>query len=170
MVAGFRGRRGNARNWWASGNCPEAGQTQGFVAARVGGSAGRNWHRQLLPDRRGALSRNPLMIALDDIREDFGLSDLTVGLLPLAVIFITGIISLPAGNWSDRWKRVNILSAGAIVWGTAGLFAAASANFIQLFLRGDLQRHYFGGNIQKGFWRTAVIIGFARDLTASCQS
>ncbi len=78
--------------------------------------------------------RAVLAVALDDIREDFGLSDLTVGLLPLAVIFITGIISLPAGNWSDRWKRVNILSAGAIVWGTAGLFAAASANFIQLFL------------------------------------
>ncbi|MBK7329010.1 MAG: MFS transporter [Dehalococcoidia bacterium] len=78
--------------------------------------------------------RAVLAVALDSIREDFGLSDLTVALLPLAVIFITGIISLPAGNWSDRWRRVNILSAGAIVWGTAGLFAAASSNFIQLFL------------------------------------
>lgn len=78
--------------------------------------------------------RAVLAVALDSIREDFGLSDLTVGLLPLAVIFITGIISLPAGNWSDRWRRVNILSAGAMVWGTAGLLAATSTNFIQLFL------------------------------------
>lgn len=78
--------------------------------------------------------RAVLAVALDPIREDFGLSDLTVGLLPLAVIFITGIISLPAGNWSDRWNRVHILSAGAMVWGTAGIFAAASASFIQLFL------------------------------------
>lgn len=78
--------------------------------------------------------RAVLAVALDPIREDFGLSDVTVGLLPLAVIFITGIISLPAGNWADRWNRVHILSAGAMVWGTAGVFAAASGSFIQLFL------------------------------------
>ena len=78
--------------------------------------------------------RAVLAVALEPIRKDFGLSDLTVGLLPLAVIFITGVISLPAGNWSDRWNRVNILSAGAMVWGTAGLFAAASTSFVQLFL------------------------------------
>ena len=78
--------------------------------------------------------RAVLAVALDDIREEFGLSDFTVGFLPLAVIFITGIISLPAGNWADRWRRVNILSVGAIVWGSAGLLASTSTNFIQLFL------------------------------------
>src|SRR5690606_20123188 len=70
--------------------------------------------------------RAVLAVALEDIREDFGLSDLTVGILPLAVVFITGILSLPAGNWADRYRRINILSAGAIVWGSAGLLAAAS--------------------------------------------
>ena len=44
--------------------------------------------------------RAVLSVALEDIREEFGLNDLTVGLLPLAVIFITGTISLPAGNWA----------------------------------------------------------------------
>jgi MFS transporter, Spinster family, sphingosine-1-phosphate transporter len=78
--------------------------------------------------------RAVLAVALEDIRQDFGLSDATVGLLPLAVIFITGILSLPAGNWADRYRRINILSAGAIVWGSAGVLAAASQNFIQLFL------------------------------------
>ncbi len=78
--------------------------------------------------------RAVLAVAMDDIREDFGLSDATVGLLPLAVIFITGIISLPAGNWADHMRRVNILSAGAMVWGGAGLLAATSQNFVQLFL------------------------------------
>lgn len=76
--------------------------------------------------------RAVLAVALEDIREDFGLSDLTVGILPLAVVFITGILSLPAGNWADRYRRINILSAGAIVWGSAGILAAASQNFIQL--------------------------------------
>ncbi|HMO94519.1 MAG TPA: MFS transporter [Tepidiformaceae bacterium] len=78
--------------------------------------------------------RAVLAVALEDIRAEFDLSDATVGLLPLAVIFITGILSLPAGNWADRYRRINILSAGAIVWGSAGMVAAASQSFIQLFL------------------------------------
>lgn len=78
--------------------------------------------------------RSVLSVALEDIREDFGLSDFTVAFLPLAVVFITGIISLPAGNWADRYRRVNILAFGAMVWGGAGIFAATSQNFIQLFL------------------------------------
>jgi MFS family permease len=78
--------------------------------------------------------RSVLSVALEDIREEFGLSDFTVAFLPLAVVFITGVISLPAGNWADRYNRITILSGGAMVWGAAGIFAATSASFIQLFL------------------------------------
>ncbi len=77
--------------------------------------------------------RAVLAVALDDIREHFAVSDATIGLLPLAVIFITGILALPAGNLADRWSRRNILVIGAVVWGSAGLFAAASRSFVQLF-------------------------------------
>jgi MFS family permease len=77
--------------------------------------------------------RAVLAVALDDIRNDFGLSDATVGLLPAAVIFITGIVAVPAGNWADRHSRRRILGGGALVWGVAGLFAAAAQNFGQLF-------------------------------------
>lgn len=80
------------------------------------------------------LDRAVLAVALEPIRTDFGLADWTVGLLPLAVVFITGIISLPAGNWADRWNRIAILSGGAVIWGSAGLAAAASRDFVQLFL------------------------------------
>ena len=78
--------------------------------------------------------RAVLAVALDDIREHFSVSDATVGLLPLAVIFITGILALPAGNWADRWSRRNILVLGAVVWGSAGIFASAARSFVQLFL------------------------------------
>ena len=78
--------------------------------------------------------RAVLTIALDDIREDFGLSDFTVGFLPLAVIFLTGILSLPVGNLADRSKRTTILAVGALVWGASGLFAAGARTFWQLFL------------------------------------
>ncbi len=78
--------------------------------------------------------RAVLAIALDDIRDHFGLTDGTVGLLPLAVIFITGMLSLPAGNLADRWSRTKILAIGAVIWGSAGLFASLSRSFVQLFL------------------------------------
>jgi MFS family permease len=77
--------------------------------------------------------RAVLTIALDDIRVHFELSDFTVGLLPLAVIFITGILALPVGNWADHYNRIRILAAGALIWGSSGLFAAASRSFVQLF-------------------------------------
>jgi MFS family permease len=77
--------------------------------------------------------RAVLTVALDDIRVHFGLSDFTVGLLPLAVIFITGILALPIGNLADHHNRVRILAVGALIWGSAGLFAAASRSFVQLF-------------------------------------
>jgi MFS family permease len=78
--------------------------------------------------------RAVLAVSLDRIRDEFGLSDATVALLPLAVIFITGLLSLPAGNLADRVDRTKILAYGSIVWGGAGLLAAASVNFVQLFL------------------------------------
>ena len=78
--------------------------------------------------------RAVLAVSLDRIREDFGLSDAEVGLLPLAVIFITGLLSLPAGNLADRMDRTKILAYGSIIWGGAGLLAAGSRNFVQLFL------------------------------------
>jgi MFS family permease len=78
--------------------------------------------------------RAVLALALDDIAQHFDISDFTVGLLPLAVIFIAGLLSLPAGTWADRWSRRNILVIGAMIWGSAGLFAAASRSFVQLFL------------------------------------
>jgi MFS family permease len=77
--------------------------------------------------------RAVLAVALDDIREDFGVSDAVAGLLPLAVIFITGILALPAGNLADRWSRRNILVIGAVVWGSAGILASISRSFAQLF-------------------------------------
>jgi MFS family permease len=80
------------------------------------------------------LDRAVLAVSLDRIREDFGLSDATVGLLPLAVVFITGLLSLPAGNLADRFNRTKILAYGSIIWGGAGLLAAGSRTFVQLFL------------------------------------
>jgi MFS family permease len=121
--------------------------------------------------------RAVLTIALDDIRRHFELSDFTVGLLPLAVIFITGILSLPVGNLADHYNRTRILAIGALVWGSAGLFAAASRSFVQLFLTRallgvgqgtigpthlSLLSDFYGQNVRgrvMNYWRSANAFG-----------
>lgn len=77
--------------------------------------------------------RSVLAVALEPIREYFDLSDTIVSLLPLAFVFLAGIIGVPAGTWADRWVRKYILAGGAIVWAGAGFMAAAAQNFVQLF-------------------------------------
>lgn len=77
--------------------------------------------------------RAVLAVSLDRIRVSFHLSDWQVSLLPLAVIFITGLLSLPAGNLADRMSRTKILAYGSIVWGGAGLLAASATSFVYLF-------------------------------------
>src|SRR5262245_43720500 len=121
--------------------------------------------------------RAVLAVALDDIRVHFGVSDFTIGLLPLAVIFIAGLVSLPAGNWADRWSRRNILVLGAVIWGSAGLLASVARTFVQLFftraLLGfgqgtigpthlSLLSDYYPVNVRgrvMNYWRSANAVG-----------
>jgi MFS family permease len=77
--------------------------------------------------------RSVLAVAMETIRQDFGVTDTVVALLPMAFVLLAGIIGVPAGTWADRWVRKYILTLGAVVWATAGLLAAASRNFVQLF-------------------------------------
>lgn len=77
--------------------------------------------------------RSVLAVALEPIRDYFNVTDTVVSLLPLAFVFLAGVIGVPAGTWADRWVRKYILSAGAVVWAGAGFLAAASQNFFQLF-------------------------------------
>ena len=107
-------------------------------AMPVSGAWGRYGRRALIVlfvlNAIDEFDRAVLAVSLDRIREEFGLSDAEVGLLPLAVVFITGILSLPAGNLADRVDRTKILAYGSIIWAGAGLLAAGSRNFVQLFL------------------------------------
>ncbi len=77
--------------------------------------------------------RAVLAVALDDIRREFGVSDATVALLPVAFILSAGFVVVPAAVWADRWIRKYILAIGAVVWSIAGLAAAAAQSFAQLF-------------------------------------
>lgn len=77
--------------------------------------------------------RSVLAVAMETIRLEFGVSDTAVALLPFAFVLLAGVIGVPAGTWADRWVRKYILALGAVVWGSAGLLAAASRNFVQLF-------------------------------------
>lgn len=77
--------------------------------------------------------RSVLAVALEPIREHFEVSDTVVSLLPLAFVFLAGVIGVPAGTWADRWVRKYILAAGAVAWAGAGFMAAVAQTFGQLF-------------------------------------
>jgi len=77
--------------------------------------------------------RSVLAVAMESIRKEFEASDTVVALLPFAFVLLAGVIGVPAGTWADRWIRKYIITIGAIAWGSAGLLAAASRNFVQLF-------------------------------------
>jgi len=112
----------------------ESGHDKGAPKVRIAAFGSATLVILFLLNLIDEFDRAVLAVALDDIREDFGLSDATVGLLPAAVIFITGLIAVPAGNWSDRYNRRTIMGVGALVWSGAGLLAAGARNFVQLFL------------------------------------
>lgn len=80
------------------------------------------------------LDRSVLAVAMETIRKEFGLSDTMVALLPFAFVLLAGVIGVPAGTWADRWVRKYIITIGAMVWGAAGLLAAAAKSFVQLFM------------------------------------
>ena len=112
----------------------ESGRQRGKPKVRVSSFGATTLVVLFLLNMIDEFDRAVLAVALDDIRKDFDLSDAEVGLLPAAVIFITGLLAVPAGTWADRYNRRRILGVGAVVWGGAGLLASTAQNFVQLFL------------------------------------
>ena len=80
--------------------------------------------------------RAAMLVLLPDIQRTFDVSDTTVlgvaGLFGLVMV----LAALPFGSLGDRFNRVRILAAGAILWGvgTIGLGAAPSMFVMALFV------------------------------------
>ena len=76
------------------------------------------------------IDRNILMILLEDIKGEFGASDLMMGLLtgPAFALFYT-FAGIPIARWADRGSRRLIVSVSTAVWSAFTALSGAARGF-----------------------------------------
>ncbi len=81
------------------------------------------------------MDRQILSILLEDIRSEFVLSDMQLGLLSgIAFALFYATLGIPIARLADRFNRVNIVSIAVAVWSAMTVLCGAAASFWQLFL------------------------------------
>ncbi len=81
------------------------------------------------------MDRQILSILLEDIRAEFALSDMQLGLLSgIAFALFYATLGIPIARLADRFNRVNIVSIAVAVWSAMTVLCGAAASFWQLFL------------------------------------
>jgi MFS family permease len=68
------------------------------------------------------------------LKDDWDLSDLQLGLLGFAFIFVHILASIPAGWMADRYRRARIIGLTMLTWSAFSALAAASVNYANLFV------------------------------------
>ncbi len=81
------------------------------------------------------MDRQILSILLEDIRAEFSLSDLQLGLLSgIAFALFYATLGIPIARLADRFNRVKIVSAAVAIWSAMTALCGAASSFWQLFL------------------------------------
>ena len=81
------------------------------------------------------MDRQILSILLEDIRAEFALSDLQLGLLSgIAFALFYATLGIPIARLADKFNRVTIVSAAVAVWSAMTALCGAASSFWQLFL------------------------------------
>lgn len=81
------------------------------------------------------LDRGLLMLLLQSIKEDLGLTDGQLGFIAgMAFSLIYATLGLPIARWADRGNRVTIISAAMVIGGLAVMATTLVTNFVQLVL------------------------------------
>jgi len=81
------------------------------------------------------MDRQIVSIVLEDLREEFLLSDTQLGLLSgLAFALFYATLGIPIARLADRYNRVNIVSIAVAVWSAMTAICGLAGNFWQLFL------------------------------------
>jgi len=77
---------------------------------------------------------NILRGVLPLLRDDFDLSDLQLGALGFAFVFVNAIATIPAGWVADRYKRTRIVGWTLLSWSGLSALSAIAINYPTLFL------------------------------------
>jgi MFS family permease len=74
---------------------------------------------------------NPLLPLL---RQHFGVSDTRLGSLPMVLLVILAIASIPSGYLADRFNEPKIIAAGVLFWSLAAISSGLAPTFFFLFI------------------------------------
>jgi MFS family permease len=77
--------------------------------------------------------RLSLAQAFDGIQSEFGVSDLALGALAAAMVFVGVIGGFPFGALADRWRRVTLMVIAMVVWTACMGLNAIAPGFVLLF-------------------------------------
>jgi MFS family permease len=77
---------------------------------------------------------NILRGVLPLLEEDFDLTDLQLGMLGFAFVFVNAVATIPAGWVADRYRRTRIIGVTLLSWSGLSALAAAAQSFGQVFL------------------------------------
>ena len=74
---------------------------------------------------------NPLVPLL---RQHFGVSDTWLGSLPMVLLVVLAIASIPSGYLADRFNEPKIIAAGVLFWSLAAISSGLAPTFFFLFV------------------------------------
>jgi MFS family permease len=81
------------------------------------------------------VDRLALGIVLQDIKNDFNLTDTQLGFLSgIAFALFYSVMGLPISRWADRGNRVMIISLTTAMWSAAVALCGTATSFLQLLL------------------------------------
>lgn len=75
------------------------------------------------------IDQNILRGVLEQLREEFSLSDPQLGILASSFILVNGLVTVPAGYLADRWNRTRTVGNTMLVWSGITAVTAAAPNY-----------------------------------------
>jgi MFS family permease len=80
------------------------------------------------------LDRNLISALIEPLKHEFGVSDLSIGLVGTVFLVIYTIAAPLFGSLGDRGIRTRVLAAGAVIWSVATSLSGFAQNFLMLLL------------------------------------
>jgi MFS family permease len=76
--------------------------------------------------------RQSLAQAVDDLQDEFGMSDLAIAVIPFAMSIIGGFGAIPFGVLADRTRRTLLLGIAMLLWSASMLLTGFATGFAYL--------------------------------------
>lgn len=76
-----------------------------------------------------SMDQNIVRGVVEPIKEEYGVSDLAIGVLLSAFVLVNGLITVPAGYLADRWNRTRTIGHTVVAWSGITALTGAAPSF-----------------------------------------